>query len=253
VDAKAFELLEKALKATSRLVVATGITNIWAWQPEALARRVFVLEDRYAGRFLLGLGVSHAPQVEKLGQHYERPLEAMSGFLGGLDEARGPTGRPRSGARPPRVLAALGDRMLALSRDRSEGAHPYLSTPAHSERARRVLGAAPLLAPEQAFVLEQDPSVARTTARRYLEHYLRLVNYRANLERLGYARDDLDGAGSDRLVDDVVAHGSAAVVAERVRAHLEAGADHVCVQSLADSAAVDLGALSLLAGSLRGL
>ena len=252
MDAKAFELLEKALKATSRLVVATGITNIWAWQPEVLSRRVSVFEDRYAGRFLLGLGVSHVPQVEKLGQHYERPLEAMSGFLG-LDDASGPTGRPRSGPRPPRVLAALGDRMLALSRDRSEGAHPYLSTPAYSQRARRVLGPAPSLAPEQAFVLEQDPGVARATARRYLEHYLALANYRANLERLGYTEDDLEAAGSDRLVDDVVVHGSAAEVTDRIRAHLDAGADHVCIEALGHQATVDLGALSIVAGRVRGL
>ncbi|MGA3353355.1 MAG: TIGR03620 family F420-dependent LLM class oxidoreductase [Acidimicrobiales bacterium] len=253
VDGKAFDLLEKALSATSRLVVATGITSIWAWPPEALARRVFVLEDRYAGRFLLGLGVSHAPHVELLGQHYEHPLEAMSGFLGALDEASGPTGRGRSAPRPPRVLAALGRRMLELSRDRSEGAHPYLTPPAHTEVARRILGTKALLAPEQAFVLEQETGAARATARHYLEHYLVLANYRANLERLGYGEKDFAGAGSDRLVDDLVVHGSAENVADRVRAHLDAGADHVCVQVLAHSGALDAGALGLVAARVRNL
>ncbi|MGD0943758.1 MAG: TIGR03620 family F420-dependent LLM class oxidoreductase [Acidimicrobiales bacterium] len=250
-DEKAFDLLERALSGTGRLVVATGITSIWAWEPGALAQRVRALDTAYPGRFLLGLGVSHAPLVEGLGRRYERPLEAMSGFLTDLDEAwdkeadggRDPSGSPR----PARVLAALGRRMLELSRDRSEGAHPYLTPPAHSEQARQILGELPLLAPEQAFVLEEEPLEARTTARAYLERYLCLPNYRANLEHLGYGDEDLAPPGSDRLVDALVAHGNADQVADRVRAHLEAGADHVCVQPLAHGGGIDAGALEVLA------
>jgi probable F420-dependent oxidoreductase len=156
-DGHAFDLLERTLSQTRRLVVATGITNIWAWEPAALARRVTVLGAAYPGRFVLGLGVSHAPLVEGLGHRYEHPLKAMADFLGGLDaaeesEADGRDERPR-----PRVLAALGQQMLELSRDRSAGAHPYLTPPEHTELARHVLGEAPLLAPEQAFVLEDEP------------------------------------------------------------------------------------------------
>jgi probable F420-dependent oxidoreductase len=245
-DERSFDLLERALSGTDRLVVATGITSIWAWEPAALARRVAAVEATYPGRFVLGLGVSHAPAVERLGYRYERPVEAMARFLTSLDHAAGMQAHPGS-ASTPRVLAALGERMLALSRDRSEGAHPYLTTPAHSEKARRILGAVPLLAPEQALVLEADPAKARATARAYISGYLGLPNYRANLARLGFGQDDLAGQGSDRLVDAVVVHGAPAEVAAKVRAHLEAGADHVCVQPLAPAGGVDAGALELLA------
>ena len=253
VDDKAFEVLGRALQATRRLVVATGITNIWAWQPEVLARRVTDLETAFPGRFLLGLGVSHAPQVEQLGQHYERPFEAMSGFLTALEYAWAGQGGGSAKAPPARVLAALGPRMLELSRDRSEGAHPYLTPPEHTVFARRVLGEGPLLAPEQAFVLESEQSQARAAARADLARYLRLPNYRTNLERLGYGGDDFAAGGSDRLVDGLVAHGSGEVVAGHVRAHLEAGADHVCVQPLALSGGLEAGALERLAPLLRGI
>ena len=246
-DERSFDLLEQALSGTDRLVVATGITSIWAWEPAALAQRVAALEAAYPGRFLLGLGVSHAPAVERLGHRYERPLHAMASFLAGLDDAAGRDAEGGSFSAPPRVLAALGRRMLELSRDRSEGAHPYLTPPAHTENARKILGEAPLLAPEQALVLEEDPRRARVTARVYLERYLRLPNYRSNLERLGYGEEDLAGQGSDRLVDAVVVHGNPGEVAAQVRAHLKAGADHVCVQPLAPGGGIDAGALEVLA------
>ena len=246
-DEKSFDLLELALGGTGRLVVATGITSIWAWEPAALARRVAAIETAHPGRFVLGLGVSHAPAVERLGRRYERPLEAMAAFLRGLDDARELNADAAASSATPRVLAALGQRMLELSRDRSEGAHPYLTTPVHTESARRILGDAPLLAPEQALVLEAEPREARATARAYVSRYLALPNYRANLERLGFDEEDLAGQGSDRVVDALVAHGTANEVATRVRAHLEAGADHVCVQPLAPGGAIDAGALEALA------
>ena len=246
-DEKAFDLLERALSGTGRLVVATGITSIWAWEPAALAQKVTAIEAAHPGRFVLGLGVSHAPAVERLGRRYERPLQAMAGFLAGLDDAEGRDADGGDSSAPPRVLAALGQGMLELARDRSEGAHPYLTPPAHTERARQILGEAPLLAPEQALVLEGEPRLARATARAYLERYLRLPNYRANLEHLGYDEEDLAGHGSDRLVDALVVHGKPSEVAARVRAHLEAGADHVCVQPLAHDGGIDARALEVLA------
>jgi len=252
-DEAAFDLLERALSGTDRLVVATGITSLWAWEPAVLARRTEAMEAAHPGRFVLGLGVSHASLVEGLGRQYERPFQAMARFLDGLDAAKDQDtdggGRPA----PPRVLAALGPRMLELSRDRSAGAHPYLTPPEHTGQARQVLCESPLHAPEQALVLDMDQVQARTTARAYVEGYLRFPNYRANLERLGFAEEDIAGQGSDRLVDAIVAHGSAEDVQSRVRAHLEAGADHVCVQALARGGGIDIVALEILAPLLLAL
>jgi probable F420-dependent oxidoreductase len=249
-DEAAFDALEGALSATTRLMVATGITNIWAWEPAALALRAAALEAAFPGRFVLGLGVSHAPVVEDLGRRYERPFEAMTHFLDGLDAAKARDEDARDAPAPPRVLAALGRRMLELARDRSAGAHPYLTPPAHTALARSILGEKGLLAPEQAVVLEADRRQARITARAYLERYLLLPNYRGNLERLGYNDEDFAGKGSARLVDALVAHGSADEVAMKVRSHLEAGADHVCIQPLAVGGGIDVGALETLAPSL---
>jgi probable F420-dependent oxidoreductase len=251
-DESAFDLLGETLAATDDLVVATGIVNIWAWEPAALARRAARLEAGYRGRFVLGLGVSHAPLVADLGRHYERPFEAMVAFLDALD-AEGPGAADHGPPAPPRVLAALGRRMIALSRDRSAGAHPYLTPPEHTRLARKVLGDAPVLAPEQALVLDEEPGRARATARAYLESYLRLPNYRRNLERLGYDAADLNGEGSDRLVDAIVSHGSPTEITSRVLSHLEAGADHVCVQPLARGGGIDLEALEVLGPALLAL
>ncbi len=247
-DEEAFARVERALGATGRLVVATGIANIWAWDARALAERSASVAAAFPGRFVLGLGVSHAPLVRSLGKQYEHPLEAMSGFLGGLARAL-PRGRPV----PPIVLAALGPRMLAFARDESAGAHPYLAPPAHTARARQVLGPSPFLAPEQAVVLEEDSAAARSTAREHLARYLRLPNYRRNLLGLGYGEEELAGEGSDRAVDEIVAHGSTGHVAHRVTAHLAAGADHVCIQPLGeDTAAGRLDVLGRLAPLLLG-
>ncbi len=247
-DETAFDRVRQALAGTGRLVVATGITSIWAWEAPALARLVGSIEEEFPGRFLLGLGVSHAPLVRSLGRRYERPLEAMSAFLGELAEASS-----EGQAAAPVVLAALGPRMLELARDSSAGAHPYLTTPAHTARARQVLGSSPFLAPEQAVVLEQDPARARSTARAHLSRYLRLSNYRRNLLDLGYGEEELAGEGSDRLVDEIVAHGSPGQVAHRVSAHLAAGADHVCIQPLGQATTAErLDALEQLAPLLLG-
>lgn len=231
--------LEVLLAATDALVVATGITNIWAWEPQALAARAARLHASYPDRFVLGLGVSHAPLVEQLGRRYERPYAEMVAFLDAVDAAREDP--------PPVVLAALGPRMLRLSAERTAGAHPYLTTPTHTTAARRTLGARALLAPEQALVLDDDLEAARRRARAYLEHYLRLPNYAGNLRRLGWGAADIEGAGSDALVDALVLHGGAEAVGAGVRAHLDAGADHVCVQPLGDAGSIDRRALEVLA------
>ncbi|MDA8297652.1 MAG: TIGR03620 family F420-dependent LLM class oxidoreductase [Actinomycetota bacterium] len=239
----AFARIGAALAGSSSLVLATGITSIWAWEPAELARQARSIELGHPGRFLLGLGVSHAPLVEHLGLRYERPYSAMERFLGDLATATA----AEHGPPVPLVLAALGDKMLALSGQESAGAHPYFVPVEHTRHARAVLGPDPLLAPELAVVAETDPSAARAVARQYMERYLSLPNYAGNLSRLGYSDEDLAGGGSDRLVDAIVAWGSPSDIAARVRAHLDAGADHVCIQPLAAGGAVDYAALETLA------
>ncbi|MGH9087596.1 MAG: TIGR03620 family F420-dependent LLM class oxidoreductase [Acidimicrobiales bacterium] len=246
-DPAAFSRLEAVLAATDRLVVATGIANIWAWEPAAMVAQADRLVAAFPDRFVLGLGVSHAPVVAHLGRQYEQPYAAMVAYLDSLDTADG-TG----GERVPRLLAALGPRMLQLSAARSAGAHPYLTTPEHTTSARETLGLHPLLAPEQALVLEEDADVARRIGRSYLERYLRLPNYTTNLRRFGWTAHDIEDGGSDALVDALVLHGSPDRVVDGVRAHFEAGADHVCIQPLAAAGGVDRHALELLAPSLEG-
>jgi probable F420-dependent oxidoreductase len=240
-DTKALEERSAMLAATDHLVVATGIVNIWAWDPAELHAEVVAIDTDYPGRFLLGLGVSHQPLVQRLGRDYSRPLATMRTFLDGLDRAAGDSGAP------PRVLAALGQKMLELARDRTDGAHPYLATPDHTATARHVLGPDRLLAPEQAVVVSRDPGEARATAREYLASYLALPNYLANLVRLGFASDDFEAGGSDRLVDALVPSGDAPTVAKRVQEHFDAGADHVCIQALGKDRTVDLTGLGELA------
>lgn len=236
------------LDATAALVVATGIVNIWAWAPDALHAEAAALEEAYPGRFVLGLGVSHESLVTNLGRTYERPLSAMRTFLDDFD-AVDATGRTS----PPRVLAALGPQMLALARDRSDGAHPYLVTPDHTKDARAILGQGPLLAPEQAVVVTDDPAgTGRRIARHYLATYLKLPNYLANLRRYGFDDEDFGGGGSDRLVDAVVPSGAPEDIAERVRQHLSAGADHVCVQPLGEDRAVDFKGFEAVLGVIAG-
>jgi probable F420-dependent oxidoreductase len=215
-------LPEQLLGATTRLKVATGIVSMWQSEAGELAAAYHRVESRYPGRFLLGLGVGHR---EAVGGRYVNPREAMEHYLDDLDEA----GVPASA----RALAALRPRMLALSAERTAGAHPYLVTPEHSREARSILGAGPLLAPVQTVVLDLDPARARSIARMAVAHpYLGLTNYINSLRALGYRDDELAGGGSDRLIDALVDHGDAATVAARLAEHLVAGADHVAIQLL---------------------
>ena len=220
------ELVSQLLRASHRLVVATGIVSIWAESAANLAANFGRVASQHPDRFVLGLGVSHAPRVEESGQPYLRPYQKMVAYLDELDAATPPVPKER------RVLAALGPRMLRLAAERAAGAHPYLVTPEHTRRARAILGSGPLLAPEQKVVVETDPGRAREIGRAGIARYLQLPNYTNNLRRLGFTEEDLAGGGSDALVDAMVAWGTPEDIEARVREHHDAGADHVAVQVL---------------------
>ena len=238
------------LAATSRIVVATGIANIYARDAMTMAAGQKTLAEAYPGRFLLGLGVSHQPNVEQLRGHiYGKPVATMRAYLDAMSKAPYQSVEPPE--KPQTVLAALGPNMLKLAAEQTSGAHPYFVPVEHTRLARQALGTKALLAPEQAVVLETDAKRARAIARSHTQHYLRLPNYVNNLHRLGYTEEDVTGAGSDRLVDDIVAWGDLDVVTSRIRAHLEAGADHVCVQVIAeDQRALPMGEWRALAEQL---
>jgi probable F420-dependent oxidoreductase len=240
-----FEVLRALLRASERLVVAPGIANIWAWPPAAMRAEAERLAADFPGRFILGLGVSHAPLVEQLGQVYDKPLRKMERFLDELDHPAQHGGdRPL----PPIVLAALGPKMLRLSA-RYAGAHPYFTTPDHTAVARRVLGDGPLLVPEQAVSL--DPAAAGGV-RAYAARYLKMPNYTRMLADYGFTDADIADGGSDRLVNAVIPTGADAVAAA-VRAHLDAGADHVVIQPLGASGVFDIAQLDKLADVVGGL
>ncbi|MEU0172856.1 LLM class F420-dependent oxidoreductase [Streptomyces massasporeus] len=208
------------IEATSKLTVGTSIQSIWQHEPDAAATAFAELESAHPGRFLLGLGVSHAKRVEQ----YARPYSALVEHLDGLDAAGVPADR--------RLLAALGPKSLRLARDRAAGSIPYLVTPEHTAHARELLGEAPLLAPELGVVPETDPDRARALAREFLEIYLPLPNYTNNFLRHGFTEDDLLDGGSDRLVDALFAWGDDAAIRTKIDAFFEAGADHVALQVL---------------------
>lgn len=218
---------------TSRIVVASGIANIYARDPMAMANGARAIADAYPDRFLLGIGVSHAPSVAARGGTYRAPIGTMRSYIEAMDKAV--YGGPTADGSPPRVLAALGPRMLALSAELSLGAHPYFVPVEHTRRAREVLGPQPLLAPEQAVVLSRHATDARRIARAHLPDYLELENYRRNLVRLGWAESELADGGSEALADAIVACGDAELIASRVQAHLDGGADHVCIQVLGEN------------------
>ncbi|HEY1915864.1 MAG TPA: TIGR03620 family F420-dependent LLM class oxidoreductase [Streptosporangiaceae bacterium] len=239
-DPNSLEYIEHILAGTAGLIVGTGIASVWTWEPKDLAARTEHLASAYPGRFILGLGVSHAPAVEATGQAYVRPLAKMREFL---DEFA-PTAAPV-------VLAALGPKMLELSRDRTAGAHPYFAPPAHTKFAREVLGAEPLLIPEIAVALA-DGEEGLAHARAYARFYLQLPNYTNNLKKFGFTAADIDNGGSQRLINTVVPNAAAPAVA-RIREHLGAGADNVLVQLVGPDGKFAAGDLGQLASLLRDL
>ena len=217
--------VEMLLAATQRTVVATGILNVWMHEPAEVAARHASWSDDWKRRFVLGLGVSHAPLIDQ-GQpgRYTKPVTKMIEYLDGLDSADMPF------PVESRVLAALRPRMLGLARDRAAGAHPYFVPPEHVARARGVLGSDALIAVELAVVMDRVPSSARATARRHTAIYVGLPNYTNNLREFGFGDEDFADQGSDRLVDAIVAWGDIDAIVARTQAMRDAGADHVCVQ-----------------------
>jgi probable F420-dependent oxidoreductase len=213
--------VEPALASSTSLVAATGIVNVWDAEPAVAAAAYARLAAAYPGRFLLGIGISHAPLV---GDRYTKPYDKLVSYLDGLDEG----GVPVAG----RVLAALGPRVLGLARDRTAGAHPYLTTPEHTATAREILGDGKLLVPEQKVILSTDPDQARVIAREALAMYLTLPNYTNNWLRLGFTEADLADGGSDRLVDALIVWGDEEAIRDRIEAHRAAGADQVALQVL---------------------
>ncbi|MBV8863407.1 MAG: LLM class F420-dependent oxidoreductase [Mycobacterium sp.] len=217
------EWVEPILEATTTLQVATGIVNIWSAPAKPVAESFHRIDAAYPRRFLLGIGVGHPEAISE----YRKPYDALVEYLDRLDDYGVPTER--------RVVAALGPRVLGLSAQRSAGAHPYLTTPEHTARARELIGPSAFLAPEHKVVLTNDADNARTVGRKALDIYLNLANYLNNWRRLGFTDDDITRPGSDRLVDALVAYGSTEAIAARLNEHLDAGADHVAVQVLTRS------------------
>ncbi len=234
------------LGATTHLKVATGIAQIHARDPVTTAAAQRTLAEAFNNRFLLGLGVSHQPLIEGVRkQAYVKPYSLMKQYLAAMAEAPFTAVGPSEA--PPTVIAALGPKMLELARRATQGAHPYFVPPEHTAVAREALGPQPLLAVEQMVILDTNAETARTLARGDMQRYLRLPNYTNNLRRLGYTEEDLAGP-SDHLVDAIVAWGDEDAIVARVQAHLDAGADHVCVQHLvADRSVVPLEAWRRLA------
>jgi probable F420-dependent oxidoreductase len=219
------------LERTSTLRIATGIANVYARDAVTMANTQRSIEEAFPGRFLLGLGVSHEHLVDRVRKHdYSKPYSYMVAYLAAMDEAIFLAVGPKD--RPETVIAALGPKMLALAGSAAQGAHPYFVPVEHTAAAREVLGEGPLLAPEQMVVLDTDPATARETARTHMAVYLRAPNYVNNLKRHGFTDDDVADGGSDRLVDAIVAWGDVDAAADRVKAHHDAGADHVAVQLL---------------------
>jgi len=217
------------LANTSELVVATGIASIYHREPGATLAAQNTLAEQSGNRFLLGLGVSHKPMVEGVrGLTYGKPVATMRSYLEKMDASpySGPTPDPA----PPRVIAALGPKMLELARDTCQGAHPYFTSPDHTAMARNIMGPDSWLCVEQKVILEEDPDRARELGRQTAQLYLALPNYQNNWLRMGLERADLENGGSDRFIDATFAWGDAESIRARIQAHYDAGASHVCIQ-----------------------
>ena len=217
---------------TSALVFATGIASIHHRQPGPMLQATNTLAEQTDGRFVLGLGVSHAPMVEGVrGLTYAKPLTTMRAYLEAMDAAPFMAKGPSEEQKAPRLLAALGPKMLELSASHADGAHPYLTTPEHTATARSIIGPDKLLCVEQKVILTDDPAVAHATATSALAIYVTLPNYRNSWLRLGITEDEIS-SNAPRFLDRVIVWGSVDQIRERVREHHDAGADHVCIQAL---------------------
>lgn len=240
------------LSATKKMVLATGIASLHARTAQTMQAGWKTLTEAFPDRFLLGIGVSHAPMVQGVHKgNYDKPYSTMVEYLDAMDNgiffAAAPTTAPQ------RVLAALGPKMLKLAAERGAGAHPYFTPVEHTAFARETMGANALLAPELAVVLETDATKAREIARKYMTTYTRLPNYTNNLKRFGFTEDEITNQ-EDRLVDAIVAWGSIDTVTAAVKSHLDAGADHVCIQVLTDkTGTLPMREWQELADATRGL
>jgi probable F420-dependent oxidoreductase len=242
VSGDIFTPVNNLLGATKNTIIATGILNLWMTTPADTAEGYAAAVAEHGDRLMIGIGVSHQLLIDgaKAPGTYEKPLSAMREFLDGLD-ALPNDGVPKSN----RMLAALGPKMLELAATRTRGTHPDLITPEYTAQIRATIGEGPLIAAEQGVVLETDPEKARAVAREGLAGYLMLPNYTNNMKRFGFTDDDVNNGGSDRLVDALIAWGDEETIAERVTAHYEAGADHVCVQVLRSGSGIGGGATPL--------
>jgi probable F420-dependent oxidoreductase len=218
------------LGATRRVAVATGIVSVWTHPATETAAEHHTITEAYPDRLMLGLGISHQRSVEGAGLTYEKPLRKLRSYLDELDAAPAPVPIEE------RILASLGPLSLHLARERSAGTHPYFMPVEHTRIAREAVGPGKVVAPEQMVVVETDPDRARAIARTSMDRYLHAPNYTTNLLRLGYTEDDLANGGSDRLVDELIAWGEPSTILERIREHHAAGADHVCIQVLTETA-----------------
>jgi probable F420-dependent oxidoreductase len=246
VGREVFSAAAWVLANTSSLIVASGIANIYARDALSAAAASKGLNEQSGGRFLLGLGVSHIPLVQDLRRHeYGKPVATMRAYLQAMAVAPYKSVPPASA--PKTVLAALGPKMLELSAELADGAHPYNITPEHTRQARAILGAGKLLCVEQGAILETNPAQARALARQFLSVYLGLPNYVNNWRRLGFTDTDFAGGGSDRLIDAVLVWGDEKAIRARIDEHWQAGADHVCVQAIGPTGLPDERLLGLLA------
>jgi probable F420-dependent oxidoreductase len=249
---EAFTRAATLLAASSSIVIGTGIASIWGRDPLNAASAIRTIGEAFPGRFIAGLGVSHRPAVEARGETYERPFTAMRNYLTAMAAAHHESPPPDESV--PVVLAALRPRMVELAKTAADGAHPYFVPVEHTARAREILGPGKLLAPELAVVLESDPTEARRLARLHTgSFYLQAPNYVENLRWLGWGYDDVAGSGSDALVDAIVAWGDEAAIVSRIKEHLDAGADHVCIQPVTEVRPLFVGPDTQAIGVLRRL
>jgi len=219
------------LSSTSKLIVATGIANVYARDAMTMAAGRNTLAEQSGGRFILGIGVSHAPMVEGLrGHDASKPLTFMSRYLDAMSMAVYVAPMPTEPA--PVVIGALHPKMLRLAAEKTQGVHPYLAPPELTALARTTVGPSAWVCTEQKVVLEKDPAKARAAGRRGIAMYLDMPNYRRSLARFGITDDDFENGGSDRLVDATVAWGDEKAIAARIKAHHDAGANHVCIQPI---------------------
>ena len=230
VGREAFTSSSWLLANTTKLVIGTGIATLYARDPINAVQAQNTLNEQSNGRFLLGLGVSHAPLVGMRKHGYGKPIETMRAYLKGMAEA--PYMGVRPAEKPKTVIAALGPKMLAVAAELADGAIPYNVPPEHTAQARKILGPGKLLCVEQGVILETNPAKARAVARRYLPNYLGLPNYVENWKRLGFGAADFENGGSDKLADAVIAWGDEKAIRARIDAHWKAGADHVCIQAM---------------------